>query len=68
MAVQPLSGGSGDQLALVITPTDQAPGIYQATIRIVAYDPEVNSGNQTIPVKLHVVDQVHSVFLPMIFD
>ncbi len=67
MDVQPLSGSSGQQMTVVITPTSKALGTYQANIRVVADDPEVENGDQTIPVTLHVLDQVYSTYLPAIF-
>jgi len=64
--VQPLSGVSGDQLTLVITPTGQALGTYQVNIQVVADDPEVKDGDQTVPVTLRVLTQVYSTHLPII--
>ena len=66
LEVQPLSGVSGDQLTVVISPADQALGTHQANIQIVADDPEVEDGDQTIPITLRVLDQVHSTYLPVI--
>jgi len=64
--VQLLSGVSGDQLTVVLTPTGQALGTYQVNIQVVADDPEVEDGDQTIPVTLRVLTQVYSTHLPMI--
>lgn len=64
--VQPLSGTSGDQLTLVVTPGGQALGTYRVNIQVVADDPEVEDGNQTIQVTLRVLTQVYSTYLPMV--
>jgi hypothetical protein len=64
--VQPLSGSSGQQMTVMITPTGKALGIYQANIRVVANDPEVQNGDQTIPATMHVLDRVHSIYLPAV--
>jgi len=66
LGVQPLSGASGDQLTVVLTPAGQALGTYQVNIQVVADDPGVKDGDQTIPVTLRVLTQVYSTYLPMI--
>jgi hypothetical protein len=66
LEAQPLSGVSGDRLTVVITPAGQALGTYQVNIQIVADDPEVEDGNQTIPITLRVLDRVYSTHLPMV--
>jgi hypothetical protein len=66
--LQPSSGMSGGQLNVVITPTGQPLGSYQVTIRLIADDPEVKEGNQTIPVTLRVLDRVYGVDLPLVIQ
>jgi len=63
---RPMSGVSGDQMLVVITPNGQAPGTQQVNIRVVADDPEVKDGERAIPVTLRIVDQVHGTYLPLI--
>jgi hypothetical protein len=67
MGVQPPSGNSGQQMTVVITPTGKALGTYLANIRVVADDPEVENGDQTVPVTLRVLDRVYFIYLPAIF-
>lgn len=64
--VQPLSGTSGDHLTVVVTPGGQALGTYRVNIQVVADDPEVEDGDQTIQVTLRVLSQVYSTHLPMV--
>ena len=51
---------------MTITPNGQALGTYQADIRIVADDPEILNGDQTIPITLRVLDRVYYSYLPIV--
>jgi hypothetical protein len=64
--VQPLSGRSGQEISVVITASKQKPGTYETSIRIVADDPDIPNGDQTIPLTLRVGEEVHSTYLPTI--
>jgi hypothetical protein len=66
MDVQPLTGSSGQEMMVVITPTGKTLGTYQANIRVLADNPVVQNGDQTIPVTLRVLDQVYSTYLPTV--
>jgi hypothetical protein len=59
----PLGGSSGQQVTVTITPT-LVPGDYQASLRVVAGDPQVGDEDQAISVTLSVVGQVHRAYLP----
>jgi hypothetical protein len=65
---QPQSGISGEKITVTITPTSQSLGTYQASIQVVADSPEVRDGNQSIPITLHVVDQIYSVYVPIVLQ
>jgi hypothetical protein len=58
------SGWSGDPLTVVITPTGQLPGVYEADVQVVAGTPTVANGVQGIAVTLQVLDHAYAVFLP----
>jgi hypothetical protein len=62
---QPLSGNSGEQITIVITPTTTL-GTYQTNLRIETNTPQVFNAEQTIPVTLRVVDHVYFYYLPLI--
>jgi hypothetical protein len=62
----PASGRSGERVTVVITPTGQALGVHQAYLQVLAGSPDVRNGEQTIPVTLHVAEQVNRVYLPLI--
>jgi hypothetical protein len=63
---QPLGGSSGQTIQVSVAPAGQAVGTYQTGIRIVAASPGLHNGDQKIPVTLHVVDQVHKAYLPVV--
>jgi hypothetical protein len=67
ISVQPLSGGSGQDITVVITPIGKALGTYQASIRIVADSAVFGQEVQTIPVSMKIVDRVRAMYLPTIF-
>jgi hypothetical protein len=64
--VQPQIGWSGQAVSLSITPSGQGVGTYQASVLIVTDDPGVQNPEQTISVTLHVVEQVHATYVPMV--
>ena len=64
--IQPSSGSNGEEITVSITPNGQALDTYQANIRIVADDPEIINGDQTIPITLRVLDRVYYSYLPII--
>jgi len=66
ISVQPLSGSSGQEITVVITPTGKALGTYQASIRIVADNAVSGQEIQTIPVTMSIVDQVRAMHLPIV--
>lgn len=62
----PLGGSSGEQMTITLTPTGLDPGTHRASIRVLAGDPEIEDGDQTIAVTLQIVDQVHAVYFPLV--
>ena len=64
--VTPLSGNSGDQMTITLTPTALSYGTYAANIRVLADSSEIEDHDQTIAVTLYVVDQVHFTHLPLV--
>jgi hypothetical protein len=64
--VTPLSGSSGEQMAITFTPTALASGVYPASIRVLAGTPQIENGDQTITITLYIVDQVHFAYLPLV--
>ncbi len=66
MDVQPPNGNSGQEITVTITPNGKALGTYQADIRIIADDPEILNGDQTIPITLRVLDRVYYSYLPIV--
>jgi len=68
ISVQPLSGSSGQDITVVISPTGKALGTYQASIRIVAGTSELGGQEvQTIPMTMSIVDRVRATYLPVVF-
>ena len=68
LELQPsMSGMSGQNLDVMLDPTGLDAGTYNATIQIVADDPTLQNGDQTVSVELHVTGEMnHRVFLPMV--
>jgi len=67
VALRPsLQGMAGQSANTVIDPGGLPNGVYEATIRIVADDPNLQNGEQTVRVRLTVSDQLHQVFLPIV--
>jgi methionine-rich copper-binding protein CopC len=64
--VRSMSGTSGQDIKVEIAANDLKPGTYEASIRIVSDDPDVQNGDQTIPLTLRVRKQLHSTYLPAI--
>ena len=64
--VQPRSGTSDQEATVVVTPTGQAPGLYQASLHIVADDPELVGRDQTLSITLQIADRVYPVYLPVV--
>ena len=64
--VTPTRGESGQALQVSLDPTGYEPGVYQASIHIVAGTPDVQNRELDIPVTLRVLQQVHRVHLPMV--
>jgi hypothetical protein len=64
--VQPLAGSSGERVTVTFRPTGLPLGSYSAGLKIVADDPTLANYEQTIPISLQVVEQVHSAYLPLI--
>jgi hypothetical protein len=62
--VQPPSGNSGQQMSVVVTPNGKSPGTYQATIRVVADNPDI--ADQTVSVTLRVWERVYSTSVPLV--
>jgi len=65
--VHPRSGTAGQATTVVIMPSGQQLGVYQASIHIVANAPGVQNWEQTVPVTLHVAEQIHTTYLPVVF-
>ena len=53
-------------MAITLTPTALAPGIYHASIRVLAGTPQIEDGDQTVAITLSVVDRVHLACLPLV--
>jgi hypothetical protein len=64
--VTPLSGNSGEQITITLTPAALPYGTYQANIRVLADSPEIENHDQTIAVTLYVVERVHFTYLPLV--
>jgi hypothetical protein len=63
--VSPLSGDSGAELEITLTPAGLDPGAYQASLRVQAAAPAIENGDQTVAITLYVFEQVYSVHLPL---
>jgi len=61
-----LSGTSGQDLSIVVDPTGKKPGTYQIDIRIVAGEPSVQNGDQTVSITLYIRKELHRTYLPTI--
>jgi hypothetical protein len=68
VGVQPLDGSEGQQVTVVLTPTARPLGVYQASIRVVAGEPEIANGDQSLPVTLYVLDHVYTTYLPLLSE
>jgi hypothetical protein len=66
LEVQPLQGSSGESVTVTIAPANLELGTYSASLEIVADDPTLGNYEQTIPVSLKVVEQVHTAYLPLV--
>ncbi len=66
ISIQPTSGGSGQDITLVMTPTGKAPGTYEASIRIVVDNPVFGQEIQIIPVRMVIVNKIQGVYLPAV--
>jgi hypothetical protein len=66
MSVDRLSGTSGDQMSIRLTPGAVGHGTHKAEIRIVASTGNGSTTSQTLPVTLHVTNKVRSVHLPLV--
>lgn len=66
MTAYPLSGSSGQDITVVITPTGMATNTYETGIRIIADDPDMNGNDQTSSVKLIVASQIYGAYLPLV--
>ncbi len=67
--VQPTSGSSGQAMTVTLSPGGKGLGTYQGSIHITATSTSPNpvlDGDQTIPVTLQVVEQVHATYLPVV--
>ena len=66
LEVTPLSGESGQGMAVTLDPDGLSYGTYQASIRVVAGSPEIGDHDQTIAVTLVVVDEIQATYLPLV--
>jgi hypothetical protein len=66
MTAFPLSGTSGESITVVISPMGMTYGLYETGLQVVADDPEIHQGDQTVPITLSVVDQIRSLFMPVV--
>lgn len=66
LEAQTLSGSSGQDLNITIDPTVKKPGSYRIDIHIVADDPGIQNGEQTVSITLHVKEELYVTFLPTI--
>ena len=64
--VETWNGTSGQDLSIVVNPAGKRPGTYQIDVRIVADDPSVQDGEQTVSITLHVKKALHTTYLPTI--
>jgi hypothetical protein len=65
LELHPPSGSSGQDATVVVVPAGLAAGTHQATVQITADDPQLQDAEQTIPVTVHVVQRVHTAYLPL---
>jgi len=65
LELHPSSGSNGQDASVVVVSTDLASGTHQATVQIAADDPQLQDSEQTIPVTVHVVQRVHTAYLPL---
>ena len=66
LEAQTLSGSSGQDLSVIIDPTGKKPGTYEIELNIMADDPSVQNGDQTVSITLHVKDELYATYLPSI--
>ena len=66
LEIRPLSGVTGQDVDVIITPANRRPGTYETTIRFLAEGQEVQNGEKAIPVVLEVKRRIHSNYLPTI--
>ena len=62
-----LSGTRGQDLEIVVDPAGKKPGTYQIDVRIVANDPSLQKGDQTVSITLHITRELHNIYLPATF-
>ena len=67
MTAYPLTGTSGQEITVIITPAGMANGVYETDIRITTDDPQIQEGERVSSVKLVLTDQIHGVNLPVVF-
>jgi hypothetical protein len=65
--VRPRSGYNGQEVTVVLTPTDKAPGTYQGKIHVVAESPWIGNAEQNIIVTMRVSEQINRYYVPTIF-
>ncbi len=66
LQVTPMSGISGEQMTITLTPSALANGIYQTNVQVVAESPDIQTTEQTITITLSVVDDVTTVYFPLV--
>ena len=57
---------SGQGMTVTLDPDGLSYGTYQASIRVVADLPEIEDHDQTVAVRLYVVDEVNFTYLPLV--
>jgi hypothetical protein len=66
LQLSPLSGSSGQNLTVSVSPGQLPPGNYSATITIRSDTSQISDSEQTLTVQLFVRDQIFSTYLPSV--
>jgi len=63
--VAPTTGVPGEGFTVTVDSTGYPLGVYTGVLTVTASEPEVPESPVAVPVTLHVVPQVHRLYLPM---
>jgi hypothetical protein len=65
-SLQAESGDGSGPVILTMTPAGLASGTYTTSLQIKSANSNVQDGDQTIPVMMRIVPQIHEVYLPIV--